>query len=257
MRGFAAEIPISRALLGAPVPPTPAVSVILPTFNERDALPIVFGRVRTALASTSEEVIVVDDSSPDGTAEIASALCAENGGSLIRRPGRRGLASAVLDGMARARGDVVAVLDADGSHPPEVLPQLVAAIQGGAEFALASRHVPGGSAPGLTASRRAISSVAGALARPLTTVHDPMSGYFAVRRRILERAPLRPVGYKIALEVLVKCRPRPVVEVPFRFGPRIAGVSKLGQAEIGNYLAHLTRLYAWSMAAPFRASTTR
>ncbi|MGB6442451.1 MAG: hypothetical protein WBF81_04050, partial [Thermoplasmata archaeon] len=110
---------------------------------------------------------------------------------------------------------------------------------------------------GLTMGRRTVSAAARWLARPLTGVRDPMSGFFAVRRSILGRAPLTPVGYKIALEILVKCRPRPYVEVPFAFQPRLAGHSKLGRRVVANYVRHLARLYAFELTPRRRASSTR
>jgi dolichol-phosphate mannosyltransferase len=177
---------------------------------------------------------------------------------VIERPGVRGLASAVLAGVARAQGDVIVVMDADGSHPPAMVPPLVDAVTtGGAEMALGSRWVLGGGAPGLPPVRRAVSSAARWLARPLTNVRDPMSGFFAVRKEILGRARLAPVGYKIALEILVKCRPRPYVELPIVFQPRLAGVSKLGHNVVGNYVRHLARLYVFELTPRRRASSTR
>lgn len=209
------------------------------------------------LRDYASEVLIVDDGSPDGTASFAAAL---DGGlyRVLERPSRLGLASAVLEGFRRARGRAIVVMDADGSHPPELIPSLVGPVfDGRAEFVLASRHVPGGSSPGLVGWRRLVSWGAEFLARPLVTVHDSGSGFFAVGRPVLDRAPLAPIGYKIALEVLVRCNPRPVLEVPFAFGPRVAGESKLGSGQVGEYLHHLARLYAWRAFGPRRASRTR
>jgi dolichol-phosphate mannosyltransferase len=234
-------------------------SVIVPTFNERACLRLIAPRLEAALREYTSEIWVVDDASPDGTAEEVRAR--EGPGSpwrLLERVGKRGLASAVLDGFGRVRGDIVAVMDADGSHPPELLPHLIEPIRRGrAEFVLASRHVPGGEDRGLAGWRKSLSWGASVLARPITSVRDPMSGYFAVKRSVLGRARLTPIGYKIGLEVLVKCRPKPIQEVPFRFEPRVAGESKLGGGEIANYLRHLARLYVWRGARAGRASSTR
>ena len=234
---------------------SPGVSVVLPTYNERSALALFYPTLAPVVAALDGEIVLVDDGSPDGTAAFARTLgpvpC-----TVIERPGLRGLASAVLDGMARARSDVLVVMDADGSHPAATVPTLVAAVTtGGAEMALGSRAVPGGRSPGLSAPRRVVSRAARALARPVTAVGDPMSGFFAVRRRVVERERLAPLGYKIALEVIVKGRPTPLVEVPFVFGPRLAGTSKLGRREMVNYVRHVARLYAF--AARRRASRTR
>jgi dolichol-phosphate mannosyltransferase len=149
-------------------------------------------------------------------------------------------------------------MDADGSHPPELIPRLVDPVRSGAaEFALASRHIAGGDMGDMNRMRRTISAGASLLARPLAPVKDPMSGFFAVRRTILDRATLRPLGFKIGLEILVKCRPRPIVEIPFVFQERVYGVSKLGSRVIGSYLRHVARLYAWRIAGGTRASRTR
>ncbi|HYK93787.1 MAG TPA: polyprenol monophosphomannose synthase [Thermoplasmata archaeon] len=224
------------------------VSVILPTFNERSALESLDPRLRSALAPYTSEILVVDDGSPDGTGELVRTLGRDGLYRLIERPTKSGLATAVMEGFAAARGDIVVVMDADGSHPPETIPSLVEPVaRGRAEMVVASRHLPGASSPGLAGFRRWISSGASLLARPLTPVSDPMTGFFAVRKDVVGRATLAPSGYKIGLEVLVKCRPSPVGEVPFCFDRRIAGTSKLGSGQILGYLDHVVRLYVFRL----------
>jgi dolichol-phosphate mannosyltransferase len=238
---------------------TAAVSVILPTYNEREALELLYPILAPAVEAVGGEVIVVDDNSPDGTAAFARSLSNDRVRcTVIERHGVRGLASAVLAGMARSAGDVLLVMDADGSHPASVVPAMVAAVKtGGAEMALGSRRAPGGQAPGLSPPRQVVSTVARWLARPLTSVSDPMSGFFAVRSEVVHRATLAPLGYKIALEILVKCHPKPLVEIPFVFQPRLAGESKLGGVVARYYLQHLARLYAFELTPARRASSTR
>ena len=234
------------------------VSLVLPTYNERDCLERIHGRVDAALAPYRHEIIIVDDQSPDGTADTVRRLGATGPYRLLSRPTKSGLSSAVLDGCRLAQGAVIAVMDADGSHPPERLPALIEPIRSGqAEFVLGSRRVPGGSDQGLPALRRLVSWGATWLARPLARVHDPMSGFFAVRRDVLSRAPLTPTGFKIGLEILVKCRPHPAVEVPFHFGERLAGESKLGPNTIALYGQHVVRLYRWRLLGGGTASRTR
>ena len=234
----------------------PAVSVILPTYNERETLRVLAPRLVSALAPYSSEILVVDDDSPDGTGQLVEELARTGPFRRLARRGRLGLASAVLEGFTKAQGRVLVVMDADGSHPPETVPSLIDPILAGrAEFVLASRKLPGGSAPGLRGTRRAISWIASSLARPLTAVSDPMSGFFAVSRPVLDRARLTPLGFKIALEVIVKCKPAPLVEVPFCFESRVAGNSKLDRGQIGGFLRHLWRLYVWRWSG--RASSTR
>ncbi len=235
-----------------------AFSVVLPTYNERASLEALDARIRRVLVDPPGEVLVVDDSSPDGTAAVIEELGRTGPYRVLRRATRMGLASAVIEGIAHARTDVIAVMDADGSHPPEAIPSLVAPILSGrARFVLASRHLPGARSDGLSGSRRVISRGAQILARPLTRVTDPMSGFFAFDRSILAGASLSPVGYKIALEILVRCRPRPSLEVPYVFAPRLAGESKLGGEQVGEYLRHLGRLYAFRMFGSRTAASTR
>jgi dolichol-phosphate mannosyltransferase len=241
-----------------PVSPGPLVSVVTPTYNERESLETLYPELCTALGAISSELIVVDDGSPDGTAAYAESLKGPVTCVVLNRGRKLGLASAVQAGMALARGDVIVVMDADGSHPPSAIPKLVEAVtSGGAEFAIGSRYIAGGSAPGMSWGRRAISRAATLLARPLVPAADPMSGFFAFRRPVLSRAALSPVGFKIGLEIMVRCRPRPIAEVPIAFRPRTAGSSKLGQGEIGRYLRHLGRLYGFRLTGSRRASSTR
>ena len=236
----------------------PVFTVVVPTYNERGSLLALRDRIGHAIASPPGEVLVVDDSSPDGTAELVEEFARTGPFRVMRRATRMGLASAVIEGIAHASTDVIAVMDADGSHPPESIPALVAPLlQGSAKFVLASRHLPGASAGGLSGSRRVLSRGAQILARPLTRVSDPMSGFFAFDRRVIDGANLSPVGYKIALEILVRCLPRPVLEVPYVFAPRLAGESKLGGDQVGEYLRHLGRLYAFRMFGDRTAASTR
>jgi dolichol-phosphate mannosyltransferase len=234
------------------------LTVLLPTYNERASLELLAVRLESACRAWSSEILVVDDHSPDGTSDWVRGKSAGGLWRVLERPGRAGLASAVIDGFAVSTGAVVVVMDADGSHPPERLAALVEPIRAGsAEMTLGSRHVAGGSDAGLRGVRRLISAGATLLARPLAHVSDPMSGFFALDRRILARAPLAPIGYKIGLELLVKCRPKPVLEIPFDFAPRLAGESKLGGGEMVRYLRHLGRLYRWRLSGSGRASRTR
>jgi len=247
------DVPLVYSMSGAV-----EVSLVLPTYNERECLALLHDRIDAVLSPYRHEVIVVDDHSPDGTGELAQQLSESGPYRLVSRPGRAGLSSAVLDGCRVATGDIVAVMDADGSHPPERLPDLIEPVRAGrAEFTLGSRRVRGGSDEGLAALRWMVSWGATLPARLLTSVHDPMSGFFAVRRTVLDRAVLAPTGFKVALEILVKCRPAPIVEVPFQFGKRLAGESKLGPTVIASYWRHLLRLYRWRLFENGAASTTR
>jgi dolichol-phosphate mannosyltransferase len=229
------------------------VSVIVPTFREAPNLPVLAGAVRDALDGlAAHELIVVDDDSRDGTEEACERLAAEHPLRLIVRRGERGLASAVVRGMREAAGRWLVVMDADLSHPPEAIPLLLDALNDGADFAVGSRYVAGGSTEdGWGLGRWLNSKVATMLAWPLARVADPMAGFFALPRSLFVAAEgsLDPIGYKIGLELLVKCRCRRVVEVPIHFRNRLHGQSKLSLREQVNYLRHLGRLYRFRLTA--------
>jgi len=226
------------------------ISVVIPTYNEAAVIEQTLRKSAAALQRVEEEfeLIVVDDSSSDGTAELAEALAAEFPVRVLRRPGRLGLATAVIDGWAMARGDLLAVMDADLQHPPEVLSELVKVLRRPrTDLALASRYARGGGILEWSLIRRFISWAATQLAAsvlPLTLadVSDPMSGMFALRKPVLEGVKLNPVGYKILLEVLAKGLYSKFAEVPYVFVQRGHGSSKLGARQYIEYLFHLARL---------------
>ncbi len=225
------------------------VSVIVPTYCEAENLPILIPLVAEALsqARLAGEIIVVDDNSPDDTQHLCAKLARSYPLRLLVRSSERGLSSAVIHGMRAADGAVLLVMDADLSHPPERIPALVNSIRSGtADFVIGSRYVPGGGTDEDWGLFRWLNSkIATWLAWPLTAAHDPMAGFFAMRRETFESAgELNPVGYKIGLELMVKCRPR-VAEVPISFRDRMHGQSKLSLTEQLNYLRHLGRLYEY------------
>ncbi len=177
----------------------------------------------------------------------------------VRRGLRPDLSRAVLQGIAHGRHDRVVVMDADLSHPPERIPDLLAGLDAGCDMVVGSRYLAGASTAGDWGWARVLNSrLATLLAAPLTACSDPMSGFFAVDRRALpDRAALRPVGYKVALELMVRGRLR-VGEVPIAFDDRRRGRSKLGWRQRLDYLRHLARLYRHVLAgAPARRSAPR
>jgi dolichol-phosphate mannosyltransferase len=222
----------------------PAVSVIVPTYNERETLPELVARLRGACRD-GLEVVVVDDASPDGTAQVAEQMAGSGAPvCLLRRAGKSGLATAVLAGARASRGEIVVVMDADLSHPPEAVPALVGAVRAGADIAVGSRYVPGGEIRNWSWRRRLMSRVAVWLARKVLRerTRDPVSGFFAARREWLADGSLRGLGFKILLEVLAHARGARIAEVPYTFTDRRGGASKLGPAEVWNYLRLLWRL---------------
>ncbi len=256
---------IARTLPGqsdaeGPSPP-PALSIIIPTFNEASNLPILFDRLLEFVHAThvSVETIVVDDESPDGTGFLAEELAVKHNGSLsvkvLHRPTKLGLSSALHDGIQVSRGGWVAMLDADNSHDVRSLMDMLRAAQAGADVVVGSRYVSGGRIEDWPPSRRLISMGGTVLARILfhLTVRDPMSGFALIRRDVAAGLPglLNPRAYKYLLEILVRMRPANVVEVPITFVNRRNGDSKLSSWEIVEFVRLLLRL----LREPHRAAS--
>jgi len=227
------------------------VSVVIPTYNEALNLPVLIPRLFRALegAGMDGEAVVSDDGSPDGTADLAEDLL-RGRGTVIRRQGPRGLARSVADGFARARSDVLCVMDADLSHPPEMVPRLVRAVLRGAGLAVASRYVPGGGVEGWPLKRRLLSRAACLMAFPVTRVRDPTSGFFCVSRSAVEGLSLGAEGFKIGLEVFVRGSFQTRAELPFVFTDRLGGESKLGSSIMMHYLFQLLRLVEYRILHP-------
>jgi len=223
------------------------LSIIVPTYNEAENVRELIERVEASLKGLDFEVIVVDDSSPDGTAEIAEELGKIYGNvKVVKRPRKMGLASAVLDGMKAAKHELIAVMDADLQHPPELLPKLLEKAMEGYDIVVASRYVEGGGIEEWGFWRRLISRGATFLAHTLLPrtrgVKDPMSGFFLIRRGVVEGVELNPIGYKLLLEVLVRGRYERVAEAPYVFEARRRGRSKLGLREVFDYVVFLFKL---------------
>lgn len=226
-----------------------SVSIVVPTYREAENIPILVPRIDQAMrdASLGYEAVIVDDDSDDGSTEAVASL-AERGlpVRIIVRKGERGLSTAVIRGFDESSGQILICMDADLSHPPEVIPTMVQHIRSGeADFVLGSRFCEGGSTDADWGLFRWLNSkVAQILARPLSRLADPMSGFFALPRSVYEQAQgLNPIGYKIALELIVKCPVERIREVPIHFVDRRLGRSKLNVREQLNYLRHLSRLY--------------
>jgi dolichol-phosphate mannosyltransferase len=240
----------STLVTDPPAADAPDVSIIVPALNEGENIPLLLPRLAAAMNGRSYEVLIVDDASRDRTPQVCDELSKTYPLKLlVREHPKYGLSGAVLHGIAAARGRTLVVMDADLQHPPERVPALLEALDdsaNGVDFALGSRYVPGGSTDDRWTLFRKINSwVATFLARPFAgNVRDPMSGFFALRRSTFDRAQrLTPLGYKIALELMCKCRVRNVREIPIHFGLRTKGESKLTLKQQFKYLEHLSRLY--------------
>ena len=194
------------------------------------------------------ELIVSDDNSPDGTANVAKGLSEKYPVRVLVRNENKGLSPAVWDGFKIAGGDIVGVIDADLSHPPDVIPDMVKALrEQNADMVIASRLVKGGGTEGWPAKRKLNSYFATLLCKPLTKVKDPMSGFFFLKKKVIKGVKLNTKGYKILLELLVKGNYEKVIEYPFVFRDRTEGESKLNIKTQLQYVIQLNKLYLFSI----------
>jgi dolichol-phosphate mannosyltransferase len=226
------------------------LALAIPTLREAENLPILLGRVRRALdpLGIDYEILVVDDDSRDGTEELVRGIAETDPRvHLLVRKGERGLSGAILDGWRYTDASILGVMDADLQHPPELLPKLVASIQSGKDLAIGSRYTEGGDTGEWNIIRRLLSSAAVWVTLPIQRrglrAHDPMTGFFLLRRECVEEIDLQKSGFKLLLEVLVRARLKSVEEVPFAFGLRSRGASKANSKVALHYAKLLLRLY--------------
>jgi dolichol-phosphate mannosyltransferase len=230
----------------------PLLSVVVPTFNERDNVAALYGKLEVALRGVAWEVVFVDDNSPDGTWDVVRALARRDGRvRCIRRIGRRGLSGACIEGILASSAPFAAVMDADLQHDETQLPKMLSLLQGGeAELVIGSRYIEGGSADSFNRQRAGASAFATEVAKRVlgVKVADPMSGFFMIRRdRFEQLAPeLSTQGFKILLDVIATAHGElRTVEVPYTFGSRLHGESKLDSMValdfLGLVLAKFTR----------------
>ena len=227
------------------------LALVIPTLCEAGNIGGLLDHVRSVLdpLEIPYEILVVDDDSRDGTGEVVSAIALEDPRvRLLVRKGERGLSGAVLYGWQRTDAAILGVMDADLQHPPELLPQLLAAIQAGRDLVIGSRYTPGGGLGEWNPVRRFISATAVWVTWPIQRAgiraKDPMSGFFLVRRHCLEQVMFQPTGFKLLLDVLVRGRIQSIEEVPFVFGQRYRGASKANFKVAWEYARLLARLYA-------------
>src|SRR6185503_9734912 len=188
----------------------------------------------------------VDDNSPDGTGQVADALALEWPIRVLHRAGKLGLGTAVVEGFAVAEADVVGVIDADLSHPPDLVPRMFAVMQQEqADIVIGSRYVPGGGTSNWEMSRVLMSKFACLMARGLTPVRDATSGFFIMRRERARGVTISAGGFKICLELLIRSEPALVIEVPYVFVGRTVGESKMNWKEAAGYLQQLRDLHAY------------
>ncbi|HET6808395.1 MAG TPA: glycosyltransferase family 2 protein [Nitrososphaera sp.] len=231
------------------------LSIVVPTYNESQNIVRILDSIAETLSPyTAAEIIVVDDNSPDGTAEIAN-LHAKNISDnkklyveIIRREGKFGLSSAIIAGIQSATGDLLVVMDGDFSHPPQVIPSIIEGLQdSNCDIVIASRYIKGGSIIGWPFKRRLMSKGATKIAQYGLgiEVRDPVSGFFAFRRDIIHGIKFDGIGYKMLLEILVKTKGARIKEIPYTFTNRRMGTSKLDAGVMVDYLRAVMHLYRY------------
>lgn len=232
------------------------LSILVPTYREAENIKLLCESIAQELQQVPHanyEILIMDDDSQDGSEQVVQQLQKSSTHkipvSIINRKGKKkSLSAAVIDGFAISKGEFCCVMDADLSHPPSAILPMVQSLQNNnGDFCLGSRYTEGGSIDiEWTLSRRVISLVATLLAMPLCRIKDPMSGFFAIARKDLPPLnTLSPVGYKIALELMVKGNLKKIIEYPIHFSQRIHGDSKMDVRQQFFYLRHLRRLYQY------------
>jgi dolichol-phosphate mannosyltransferase len=227
------------------------LTVVVPTFKERDNVAELLRRLERALDGVAWEAVFVDDDSPDGTAEAVKAIALHDPRvRCLKRVGRRGLAGACVEGILSSSAPFVAVIDADLQHDERILPKMLARlVSGEADLVAATRYVEGGSAESFGSGRGAISRLATHLTQRLlgTRLSDPMSGFFMMRRSRFDQIAdrLSPAGFKILLDIVTTAGPSlTIAEEPYRFGTREQGESKfdltVGLEFLGLLLSKMT-----------------
>ena len=219
------------------------LSIVVPTFNERDNIEKLIEHLERALPEVRWEVLFIDDDSPDGTADVVRALAQSKPYvRCLQRIGRRGLSRAVIEGILASSAPVIAVMDADLQHDETILPTMLHRIQNSqTDIVVGSRYCASGSIGGWDSRRAAMSRFATMLSRTVVTqqLTDPLSGFFMIRRETFQRVVRRlsGEGYKILLDLFASSpEPLSFIEVPYTFRERTAGESKLDSAVVWEYL---------------------
>lgn len=238
-------------------------SIVIPTYNESENILGLISEIEKNLPTSDfTEIIVVDDNSPDGTGKLVEDCITKKGIKakeknsshtknhilkVVHRTGKEGLIPAILDGVRQSSGTNVLIMDADFSHPPEVIPKMMSELKRNPNsIVIGSRYIEGGKVVGWPARRKILSKGASTLARlglNVKNVKDPMSGLFALPRELIQNISIATKGYKILLEILVKNKEIPVIEVPYTFTDRQSGKSKMSYNVIVNYAEAIWQLY--------------
>jgi dolichol-phosphate mannosyltransferase len=225
---------------------TTLVSIIIPTYNERENVYLLTEMLTSVLQNINYRIIFVDDSSPDGTANVIRQLKSKYPVELVLRPKKMGLSSAVMAGLKHTSSPLIVVMDADMQHDPQLVRPIINKLLEGYDLVIASRKVSGGRVVGWSPIRRIVSDTATALTHlflPKTkSIKDPLSGFFGFNRRIITGVELQQLGFKMLLEILVKGNYQKIYEIPLIFHERRKGKSKLNLNEYRLFIYLLLRL---------------
>jgi len=229
------------------------ISILIPTYNESKNIIDILKSIGEHLPKNIlTQTIVIDDNSPDGTGNLVEEYIknvkkiAGNTIDIIHRRAKQGLSSAILNGIQNATGDTIIVMDSDFSHPPSIIPKMIDVLkQSQCDIVIASRYITGGGIQGWSLKRKLISKVATKIAKKGLGVkqRDPMSGFFAFKRNIINGLKFDAIGYKMLLEILVKTKGATVKEIPYTFTDRKFGSSKLGFSTITDYTKAVWKLF--------------
>ncbi|MHB8422782.1 MAG: polyprenol monophosphomannose synthase [Leptospirales bacterium] len=230
------------------------VSIIVPSYNEGENVRLLADRISGAMQKIDYELLFVDDST-DNTPRILEDLQKTDPRiKVIHRVNERGLGSAVVKGIESASSPVLACMDSDLQHPPEILPQMLSLIEAGNDIVIPSRFIPGGSDGGLLPHRKLVSWVARYMAKTLLKrvrpVSDPTSGYFMLKRSVVENISIHSISWKILVEILVKGHYSIMAEIPYTFRAREIGTSKMSFKAQLDYIRHLIALFRFSSGNP-------
>lgn len=224
------------------------ISIVIPTYNERDNVKILLESLIINLKNTVKyEIIIVDDNSPDGTGKIVDDLSRYNKHiNVVHRPAKMGISSAIIDGIKISKGKYILISDGDLQHSTKFIKILVNEIEKGYDLVIASRYVKEAKIEGWTLIRKIISLGATSLAHLLfpetRKINDPLSGYFIFEKNKIKNLKLSRIGWKILLELLIKAQFAAIKEIPYNFKTRIKGKSKMGVFEYFDYLKLLLML---------------
>jgi len=225
------------------------ISIVIPTYNEAKNLPLLLKELmeKIDLENIDPEFIIVDDNSPDGTGKVADELAKKYPVKVIHRSGKLGLGSAVIEGFNRSEREILGVMDGDLSHDPAIINELIFSLEG-CDIAIGSRFEEGSEVQGFNMIRKSISLTGIFLTKILTGTKDALSGYFFLKRNVIEGIELKTKGYKILLEILVKGNYSKVKELPYTFRMRKHSTSKLNSKEFIMFIGQIIKYSLYKLA---------